>query len=90
MELVPYALNKIGLRGYFRMALICERDGQCRKLIRQCHRTATKPGKVFKDVVKQKSQALPDHDVHIAGFIVNHFLRWVSERVCKTAEVGDK
>ena len=32
MELVPYALNKIGLRGYFRMAFICERDGQCRKV----------------------------------------------------------
>ena len=68
MELVPYALNKIGLRGYFRMAFICERDGQCRKLIRPCHRTTTKPRQVVKDVVKRKSEALPDHDMYVAGF----------------------
>ena len=30
MELVPYALNKIGLRRDFQMAFICERDSLCR------------------------------------------------------------
>ena len=68
MELVPYALNRIGLRGQFQMAFVCENYSPCRKLIRQCHRNATKPRKVFKDIVKRRSAALPDHDVYIAGF----------------------
>lgn len=49
MELVPYALDRIGLRGQFQMAFVCENYGPCRSLIRQCHRKATKPRTVFKD-----------------------------------------
>ena len=73
LEIVPYALNKTGLRGDFQMAFICARDSLCRKLIRQCHRKATKPGHVFMDVVQGRSAALPDHDVYIAGFLCQPF-----------------
>ena len=49
-ELVPYALNEIGLRGDFLMSLVCEKDRLCRKLIRQCHQKATKPRLVSNDI----------------------------------------
>jgi DNA (cytosine-5)-methyltransferase 1 len=68
MELVPHALNKIGLRGQFQMAFACDSYRPCRKLIRQCHRNGTKPKTILKDIVKRRSAALPDHDVYIAGF----------------------
>ena len=68
MELVPYALNAIGLRGHFQMSFVCEKDRQCRKLIRQCHRKATKPRLVYKDLCKRRTATLPDHDLYIAGF----------------------
>ena len=68
MELVPYALNAIGLRGHFQMSFVCEKDRQCRKLIRQCHRKATKPRLVYKDLRKRRTATLPDHDLYIAGF----------------------
>ena len=68
MELVPYALNAIGLRGHFQMSFVCEKGRQCRKLIRQCHRKATKPRLVYKDLCKRRTATLPDHDLYIAGF----------------------
>ena len=68
MELVPYALNAIGLRGHFQMSFVCEKDRQCRNLIRQCHRKATKPILVYKDLCKRRTPTLPDHDLYIAGF----------------------
>ena len=74
MELVPYALNAIGLRGHFQMSFVCENDRQCRKFIRQCHRKATKPILVFNGISKRKTVALPDHEMYIAGSPCNRFL----------------
>jgi DNA (cytosine-5)-methyltransferase 1 len=68
MELVPYALRAMGLRGDFEMAFVCERDPHCRKLIEQCHRRSSKPARVFNDITKRRPADLPDHDLYIAGF----------------------
>jgi hypothetical protein len=68
MELVPYALRAMGLRGDFEMAFVCERDPHCRKLIAQCHRRSSKPARVFNDITKRRPADLPDHDLYIAGF----------------------
>ena len=68
MELVPYALNEIGLRGDFQMSFVCEKDLLCRKLIRQCHQKATKARVVYKDLRKRRTATFPDHDLYIAGF----------------------
>ena len=67
MELVPYALNQIGVRGNFQMLFACEKDRLCGKLIRHCHRKATKPIMDFKDLRKRQAATLPDHDLYIAG-----------------------
>jgi hypothetical protein len=54
MELVPYALNRIGFRGQFQMAFACDNYRLRRKLIRQCHRKATRPKKVFQRYCAEK------------------------------------
>ena len=62
-----YPSNAIGLRGRFQMCFVCKKDRLCRKLIRQFHRTATKPRLVYKDLRKRRTATLPDHDLYIAG-----------------------
>ena len=84
VELVPYALNAIGLRGHFRMSFVCEKDCQCRKLIRQRHRKATETRLVHKDL----RRLFPTMTCTLPDFLANRFLRWVDERVCNTAKVG--
>ncbi|MFM7979145.1 MAG: DNA cytosine methyltransferase [Candidatus Fonsibacter sp.] len=73
MERVPYASNEIGLRADFQLLFVCEKDRLCRKLIQQCHRKATKPMLVCKDVQMRRSASLREHDLYIAGISCQPF-----------------
>jgi hypothetical protein len=66
MELVPYALNKIGLRGQFQMVFACDNYRPCRKLIRQCHRNGTKPKLAIACTIDTGSRAVTQKTSEIA------------------------
>ena len=87
MELVPYALDAIGLRGHFQVSFVCEKDRQRRKLIRQCLRKATKP-KLVRICASEERQPFPTMSCTLPVFLANGSLPWVDERFCKTAKVG--
>ena len=74
MELAPYALNQIGLRGNFQMSFVCEKDRLCGKLIRQCHRKATKPRLVSTFFGSEEQQPFPTMTCTLPDFLVNRFL----------------
>jgi hypothetical protein len=59
-------------------------DRLCRKLIRQCHRTATEPRLVHKDL----RQLFPTMTCAVPDFLANRSLRWVDAMGCKTVKVG--